>query len=41
LAVAGAKEEARRAKEELYRQRILEAAEAVFADGGYDDAKIG
>jgi hypothetical protein len=41
VAVAGANEKARRAKEELYRQLILEAAQPVFADSRYDDAKIG
>lgn len=28
------------AKDELYRQVIIEAAESVFADGGYDEAKV-
>ena len=37
----GAKGKARRAKEDLYRQLILDAAESVFADKGYDTAKIG
>lgn len=37
----GAKGKARRAKEELYRQLIIEAAQSVFADKGYDTAKIG
>jgi AcrR family transcriptional regulator len=41
VAAAEAKGKAKRAKEELYRQLILEAAQAVFADSGYDDAKIG
>jgi hypothetical protein len=41
VAVAGAKGIAGRAKEELYRQLILEAAQAVFADRSHDDAKIG
>ena len=41
MAVAGAKGIAGRAKEELYRQLILEAAQAVFADRSHDDAKIG
>jgi len=37
----GAKGKARKAKEDLYRQLILDAAQGVFADKGYDDAKIG
>lgn len=37
----GAKGKARRAKEELYRQLIVEAAQSVFANKGYDTAKIG
>ena len=37
----GAKGKARRAKEDLYRQLIVEAAQSVFADKGYDAAKIG
>ena len=41
MAVKGAKGKARKAKEELYRQLILDAAQGVFADSGYDDAKIG
>jgi len=41
VAVAGAKGKAKKAKEELYRQLILEAAQAIFAESGYDDAKIG
>lgn len=41
MAARGAKKKARRAKEDLYRQLILEAAESVFASKGYDDAKIG
>ncbi len=36
-----AKKAAKQAKAELYRQLILEAARAVFAEKGYDDAKIG
>jgi len=36
-----ARGKARRAKEDLYRQLILDAAEGLFADKGYDDAKIG
>ncbi len=38
---AKAKAKAKKAKEELYRQLILDAAQGVFADNGYDDAKIG
>ena len=34
------KENVRRARTELYRQLILEAAERVFADKGIDDAKM-
>jgi AcrR family transcriptional regulator len=34
------KENARRAREGLYRQLILEAAERIFAEKGFDDAKI-
>ncbi len=34
------KENARRAREGLYRQLILEAAEHIFAEKGFDDAKI-
>lgn len=43
MAVKGAKGKAKKAKakEELYRQLILDAAQGVFADNGYDDAKIG
>jgi AcrR family transcriptional regulator len=41
VAVAGAKGKAKKAKEELYRQLILQAAQPVFAESGYDDAKIG
>lgn len=37
----GAKGKARRAKEDLYRQLILDAAQSLFADKGYDAAKIG
>jgi len=36
-----AKSKARRAKEELYRQLILDAAEGLFAEKGYDSTKIG
>jgi len=32
---------AREAKEELYRQLVLDAAQRVFAEKGYDDAKMG
>lgn len=31
---------ARRAKQDLYRQLVLEGAERVFADKGYEDAKM-
>ena len=41
MAVSEAKGKAKKAKEELYRQLILEAARAIFAERGYDDAKIG
>jgi AcrR family transcriptional regulator len=41
VAAKKAKRKARRAKEELYRQLVLDAAESVFATKGYDDAKIG
>jgi len=41
VAVAEAKGRAKRAKEELYRQLILEAAQPILADHGYDEAKIG
>jgi AcrR family transcriptional regulator len=37
----GARKKARRAKEDLYRQLVLTAAQSVFAEKGYDDAKIG
>lgn len=36
-----AKRKARRAKEDLYRQLVLDAAQHVFAHKGYDDAKMG
>lgn len=36
-----ARGKARRAKEDLYRQLILDAAEGLFAEKGYDNAKIG
>lgn len=36
-----AKRRAKKAKEELYRRLVLEAAERVFARKGYDEAKIG
>lgn len=41
MAVNGAKGKARKAKEELYRQLILDAAAELFAEKGYDDVKIG
>ena len=41
LAARGAKRKAKRAKEDLYRQLILDAAESVFARKGYDATKIG
>jgi AcrR family transcriptional regulator len=34
------KDEARRARNELYRQHILEAAERVFAERGFENAKV-
>jgi len=34
------REEARRARNDLYRQHIVAAAERVFADRGYDSAKV-
>ena len=34
------KEEAREARNEVYRQHILEAAEKVFAERGYEAAKV-
>jgi len=34
------REEARRVRNDLYRQHILAAAERVFADRGYDSAKV-
>jgi AcrR family transcriptional regulator len=34
------KTRARRAKQDLYRQLVLEGAERVFAEKGYDDAKM-
>lgn len=34
------KDSKKRAKAEMYRRLILESAEKVFADHGYDDAKI-
>ncbi len=36
-----ARNRARQAKEDLYRQLVLEAAQSVFAAKGYDDAKMG
>jgi AcrR family transcriptional regulator len=41
LAAKRAKKKARAAKEELYRQLVLDAAQHVFARKGYDDAKMG
>jgi len=41
MAVKGARGKARKAKEELYRQLILDAALTLFADRGYDETKIG
>ncbi len=38
---ARAKKAAKQAKADLYRQLIVEAARGVFAEKGYDDAKIG
>ncbi|MAJ62285.1 MAG: hypothetical protein CBC48_21650 [bacterium TMED88] len=42
---AGRRQEARQAaraqKEELYRKLVLEAAEPIFAEHGYDEARIG
>jgi len=35
-----AKEEARRAREDVYRQHIFEAAEQVFAERGFEAAKV-
>ena len=44
-AEAGRRQEARQAaraqKEELYRKLVLEAAEPIFAQHGYDEARIG
>src|SRR5437879_4625025 len=34
------REEARRARNELYRQHILTAAERVFAERGFENAKL-
>jgi AcrR family transcriptional regulator len=34
------REEARKARNEVYRQHILEAAEAVFAERGFETAKL-
>lgn len=36
-----ARGKARKAKEDLYRQLVLDAAQNMFARKGYDDAKIG
>jgi AcrR family transcriptional regulator len=41
MAVKGARGKARKAKEELYRQLVLDAALTLFADRGYDETKIG
>ena len=41
MAVRKAKRKAKRAKEDLYRQLVLDAAQHVFAQKSYDDAKIG
>ena len=38
---AAAREAAREQKSELYRKLVLEAAERVFAEKGYDEARIG
>jgi len=38
--VASPKADAKRAKAEMYRRLILDAAERVFAERGYDDAKV-
>jgi len=35
-----AKDEARKARNDVYRQHILEAAEEVFAEKGFDAAKL-
>jgi len=34
------RDEARRARNDVYRQHILEAAEKVFADSGFEPAKV-
>ena len=34
------REEARRARNELYRQHILQAAERVFSERGFENAKL-
>lgn len=34
------KENVRRARSEMYRQLVLEAAEGIFAERGFDDAKM-
>lgn len=36
----GVREEARRARNEIYRQAILDAAEAVFAEHGFEATKV-
>jgi AcrR family transcriptional regulator len=41
VAARQARQKAREAKEELYRQLVLDAAQHVFALKGYEDAKIG
>lgn len=40
LVAEGAKEAARRARNEVYRGHILEAAEAIFAEHGFDATKV-
>lgn len=41
MAAKQARQKAREAREELYRQLVLDAAGRIFADKGYDDAKMG
>ncbi len=36
-----AKERIKDARQELYREHILDAAEAIFAEAGYEEAKVG
>ena len=36
-----AKERIKDARQELYREHILDAAEKIFAEAGYEDAKVG